>query len=96
MIRSALGVFAAEPGVPGELICKEAFPIQPLGFWPLPGYGFGQEDVQKAQERFGESYFKDDQGMWCELTILFISHADASGKITETSENDLTFPPVSA
>ena len=43
----------------GELICHAAFPIEPLGFWPLPGYGF--KDEGSAQEKFRESYFKDNK-----------------------------------
>lgn len=50
--------------MPGELICEKAFPIEPLGFWPLPGHGFPESEVKKAQERFAESYFKDDAGLW--------------------------------
>lgn len=54
------------PNEAGELICRQAFPIQPLGFWPLTTQGgkFGEDEVRKAQERFQESYFKDDQGLW--------------------------------
>nr|XP_031860111.1 acetoacetate-CoA ligase [Kwoniella shandongensis]KAA5527183.1 acetoacetate-CoA ligase [Kwoniella shandongensis] len=52
------------PGHPGELICTEAFPIEPLGFWPLPGHGFPDGEVEVAQKRFKESYFKDDKGTW--------------------------------
>lgn len=55
---------AAEPGLPGELVCRQAFPIEPLGFWPLDGHGFPQLDVDAAKERFQESYFKDDEGNW--------------------------------
>lgn len=53
---------------PGELICREAFPIQPIGFWPLPlpGSSFDEGEVSSAQERFKHSYFKDSQGQWCE------------------------------
>ncbi|WVQ99868.1 acetoacetate-CoA ligase [Kwoniella sp. CBS 9459] len=49
---------------PGELICHQAFPIEPLGFWPLEGHGFPQQDVEDAKKRFRESYFKDDKGTW--------------------------------
>ncbi|WVQ82047.1 acetoacetate-CoA ligase [Cryptococcus sp. DSM 104549] len=49
---------------PGELICRQAFPIEPLGFWPLPGHGFAESEVAAAQSRFKESYFKDDKGTW--------------------------------
>jgi len=61
---SALDVESAEPGLPGELICHSAFPIEPLGFWPLPGYGFDEGEVQAAQGRFLDSYFKDEKGTW--------------------------------
>lgn len=63
---SALDVEGGGSGLPGELVCRQAFPIQPVGFWPLPGYGFPEEDVQNAQERFLDSYFKDEHGNWCE------------------------------
>jgi hypothetical protein len=61
---SALDVSSEEPGLPGELICRQAFPIIPLGFWPLPGYGFSEVEVTAAQARFQESYFKDEEGDW--------------------------------
>lgn len=63
--RSALSASSAEPGLPGELICEKAFPIEPLGFWPLEGYGFPGDEVESARQRFQESYFKDDSGIWC-------------------------------
>jgi len=46
------------------LICRQAFPIEPLGFWPLAGYGFPDSEVEAAQARFLDSYFKDDEGNW--------------------------------
>ena len=48
----------------GELICHKAFPIEPLGFWPLPGYGFDEAQVVEAKKRFKDSYFKGDKGIW--------------------------------
>ncbi|OWZ54126.1 acetoacetate-CoA ligase [Cryptococcus neoformans 125.91] len=48
----------------GELICHKAFPIEPLGFWPLPGYGFEEAQVEEAKRRFKDSYFKGDKGIW--------------------------------
>lgn len=45
-------------------MCRQAFPIEPLGFWPLDGYGFPPADVEAAKARFQESYFKDDEGNW--------------------------------
>ncbi|WVQ74813.1 acetoacetate-CoA ligase [Cryptococcus sp. DSM 104548] len=53
-----------EPNQPGELICTQAFPIEPLGFWPLPGSGFPEEEIEAAKQRFRESYFKGDGGVW--------------------------------
>ncbi|OCF38693.1 acetoacetate-CoA ligase [Kwoniella heveanensis CBS 569] len=52
------------PNTPGELICHQAFPIEPLGFWPLEGYGFPEQDVEDAKKRYKESYFKDEKGTW--------------------------------
>lgn len=50
----------------GELVCTMPFPCEPLGFWPLPG--FGPEGVVKAaQARFQDAYFRPDvPGVWCE------------------------------
>lgn len=53
------------PGVPGELVCLKPFPCQPVGFWPLPGYG-SEADVQAAQERYKQAYFSEFEGVWCE------------------------------
>ncbi|BEI82107.1 hypothetical protein CcaverHIS002_0212670 [Cutaneotrichosporon cavernicola] len=56
--------------IPGELIVREAFPIEPVGFWPLPkeylpdGKNIAQADIDAAQQRFLDSYFKDDEGNW--------------------------------
>lgn len=56
--------------IPGELIVRQAFPIEPVGFWPLPkeylpdGQNIAQADIDAAQARFLESYFKDDEGNW--------------------------------
>ena len=69
MFDSALDVEASEFGLPGELICRQAFPIEPLGFWPLAGYGFPKKDEEYAQERFLDSYFKDEKGTWCESSL---------------------------
>lgn len=70
MLGFALDTHGGGPSEPGELVCREAFPIQPLGFWPLPGYGHDEPQVAKAQERFQESYFKDNEGTWCESALL--------------------------
>ncbi|KAG9017281.1 hypothetical protein FRB93_007394 [Tulasnella sp. JGI-2019a] len=56
----------ANPGESGELVCTKPFPCQPLGFWPLPGFGAVQEDVDVAQVRFMQSYFGEfkEAGVW--------------------------------
>jgi acetoacetyl-CoA synthetase len=59
-----LSTTSPDPALPGELICTAAFPIEPLGFWPLPGYGHSPSAVSTAQHRFKEAYFKDEQGRW--------------------------------
>ena len=53
------------PGQAGELVCRRPFPCQPVGFWPLPGYG-SEEDVAAAQRRYQEAYFSEFEGVWCE------------------------------
>ncbi|KDQ16356.1 hypothetical protein BOTBODRAFT_31043 [Botryobasidium botryosum FD-172 SS1] len=52
------------PGVTGELVCVKPFPVQPLGFWPLAGYGAPEEDVRRARERYRESYYVQFEGVW--------------------------------
>ncbi|KAG8747543.1 hypothetical protein FRC10_000679 [Ceratobasidium sp. 414] len=51
------------PGETGELVCTRPFPCQPVGFWPLPGYGTKEEEV-KAQMRYEEAYFNVFKGIW--------------------------------
>ncbi|KAF8329778.1 uncharacterized protein EI90DRAFT_3061952 [Cantharellus anzutake] len=50
-------------GTPGDLICDKHFPCQPLGFWPLPGYG-ADADTKKAQDRYMEAYYEKFKGVW--------------------------------
>jgi len=51
-------------------MCSVAFPIEPIGFWPLPkeflpdGVNISDKDIEAAQSRFLESYFKDAEGNW--------------------------------
>ena len=40
-------------GVPGELVCKSAFPLMPIGFWKDPG------DL-----RYKATYFEKFPGFW--------------------------------
>jgi acetoacetyl-CoA synthetase len=53
------------PGLPGDLVCDQHFPCQPLGFWPLPGYGESADAVAKARERYLDSYYRKVKGVWC-------------------------------
>lgn len=53
------------PGVPGELVCLKPTPCQPVGFWPLTGYG-SDDDVNVAQQRYKQAYFSEFEGVWCE------------------------------
>ncbi|EKM59066.1 uncharacterized protein PHACADRAFT_113281 [Phanerochaete carnosa HHB-10118-sp] len=48
---------------PGELVCVRPFPCQPVGFWPLPGYG-SEKDVQAAKVRYQQAYFTEFAGVW--------------------------------
>ena len=54
-----------EPGTQGELVCTRAFPCQPVGFWPLEGFG-SEEMVSAAKERYKTAYFSGKSGVWCE------------------------------
>lgn len=60
-------------------MCSVAFPIEPIGFWPLPketlpdGANISDADVAKAKERFLESYFKDAEGNWC-TSLIYACH----------------------
>ena len=51
-------------GEPGELVCTKPFPCQPVGFWPLPGYG-SDDEVQAAKDRYRQAYFAEFEGVWC-------------------------------
>lgn len=55
-------------GTPGDLVCNQHFPCQPLGFWPLKGFGQDDED-EKAQTRYLSSYYQTIPGVWCEFLI---------------------------
>lgn len=62
------------PGEAGELVCTRPFPCQPVGFWPLPGFG---EDVavEKSRKRYKQSYFETFKDVWCELWLSAASRA---------------------
>ncbi|KAG8794934.1 hypothetical protein FRC16_010288 [Serendipita sp. 398] len=50
-------------GVQGELVCTKPFPCQPVGFWPLEGFG-PREEVDHAQKRYKAAYFEGFEGVW--------------------------------
>jgi len=52
------------PGEPGELVCLQPFPCQPVGFWPLPGFGT-VEVVEAAAARYQQAYFSEYSEVWC-------------------------------
>ncbi|WWC93632.1 acetoacetate-CoA ligase [Kwoniella sp. B9012] len=83
------------PNQPGELICKQAFPIEPLGFWPLDGYGFPEEEVELAKRRFRESYFKGEKGIWYHGDYVRItpSRSSNSGGILMLGRSDGVLNP---
>ncbi|WVR07394.1 acetoacetate-CoA ligase [Kwoniella sp. DSM 27419] len=81
--------------LPGELICRQAFPIIPLGFWPLDHHGFSADEVTLAQSRFKESYFKDDAGTWYHGDYVQItpSRSGNSGGILMLGRSDGVLNP---
>jgi len=53
----------SEPGKAGELVCLQPFPCQPIGFWPLSGYGTA-EAVEAAAVRYQQVYFSHYPDVW--------------------------------
>jgi acetoacetyl-CoA synthetase len=53
------------PDEAGELVCLKPFPCQPVGFWPLPGFGT-DEAVKAAEARYQKAYFEEFDGVWRE------------------------------
>jgi acetoacetyl-CoA synthetase len=56
-------------GTQGELVCIRPFPCQPVGFWPLEGYGKTKELVEEAKERYKKAYFEGFGGVWCKSRL---------------------------
>jgi hypothetical protein len=50
-------------------VCTRAFPCQPVGFWPLPGYG-NEEEASKAQKKYQEAYFGVFKGIWRTFALI--------------------------
>jgi acetoacetyl-CoA synthetase len=68
-------------GEAGELVCERPFPCQPLGFWPLEGFG-NEEEVKKAEKRYQEAYFSQFKGVWCEFFLWRYSFICLTGYFT--------------
>lgn len=60
----ALDTTSTDADEPGELIVRKAFPLEPVGFWPLEGFGFPAAEVEDAKARFQDSYFRGSEGYW--------------------------------
>lgn len=93
MLGMAVDVFSSDgepckPGQSGELVCTQAFPCQPVGFWPLTGFGADEKDVQEAKERYQKSYFSEFKGIWCKLIFIFMESCEMD---LHTSVNEACF-----
>ncbi|KAK7695797.1 hypothetical protein QCA50_000435 [Cerrena zonata] len=66
----------AGPNQPGELVCLKPFPCQPVGFWPLDGYG-SQEAVEAAKVRYQQAYFSEFKGVWFHGDHVMITESRA-------------------
>ncbi|KII95198.1 hypothetical protein PLICRDRAFT_34037 [Plicaturopsis crispa FD-325 SS-3] len=64
------------PDKGGELVCLRPFPCQPVGFWPLPGYGT-PEAVDAAKTRYKEAYFSEYPGIWFHGDHVMITRSRA-------------------
>ncbi|KIO29526.1 hypothetical protein M407DRAFT_70382, partial [Tulasnella calospora MUT 4182] len=82
------------PGQSGDLVCTKPFPCQPLGFWPLPGYG-EDEDVKEAQERYRQSYFDEFPDVWYhgDHVLITESREGNGGGVTMLGRSDGVLNP---
>ncbi|KAI0347561.1 acetoacetate-CoA ligase [Trametopsis cervina] len=82
------------PGVPGELVCLRPFPCQPVGFWPLEGYG-APEDVSAAKERYRQAYFSEFENVWYhgDHVLLTPSRAGNGGGLVMLGRSDGVLNP---
>jgi acetoacetyl-CoA synthetase len=76
MLGMAIEAFSQEgkpvpPGEAGELVCLQPFPCQPIGFWPLPGFG-SDAAVGEARKRYRQSYLEAFENVWCKLYISLV------------------------
>lgn len=84
----------AERGEAGELVCLKPFPCQPVGFWPLPGYG-NDEDVKVAQSRYQQAYFSEFEGVWFhgDHVVITRSRSGNSGGMVMLGRSDGVLNP---
>jgi len=52
-----------KPGEAGELVCLQPFPCQPVGFWPLPGFGTA-DAVEGAAAKYRQAYYSEYPDVW--------------------------------
>uniref|UniRef100_D8PNZ0 AMP-dependent synthetase/ligase domain-containing protein n=1 Tax=Schizophyllum commune (strain H4-8 / FGSC 9210) TaxID=578458 RepID=D8PNZ0_SCHCM len=82
------------PDEPGELVCLKPFPCQPVGFWPLEGFG-SAEAVEKAKARYQQSYFSEFPGVWYhgDHIIVTCSRAENGGGVIMLGRSDGVLNP---
>jgi len=56
-------------GEAGDLVCTRPFPCQPIGFWPLQGFG-DDAAATKALQRYKQSYFGTFDKIWCMCSFI--------------------------
>jgi acetoacetyl-CoA synthetase len=61
----------SRPGDAGELVCLQPFPCQPVGFWPIQGFGTA-EAVEAAMMRYQQAYFSTYPEVWCTLACFLV------------------------
>lgn len=104
MLGMAIEVFtpsgtpcAPGAGQSGELVCTRAFPCQPLGFWPLPGFpDIDAGAVETAQKRHQASYFSEFKDVWCKFLSFFLGYNHSIvAVISEDGRDMIFFSPIS-
>ncbi|KAH8830910.1 acetoacetyl-CoA synthetase [Flagelloscypha sp. PMI_526] len=88
------GGTAQAKGADGELVCLRPFPCEPLGFWPLEGYG-SEDEVLVAQKRFHNAYFAEYPGVWYHGDHISIapSKSDNAGGVVMLGRSDGVLNP---
>ncbi|TRM67569.1 hypothetical protein BD626DRAFT_479170 [Schizophyllum amplum] len=99
MLGMAIEAFAPDGTVspadePGELVCLKPFPCQPVGFWPLEGFG-APDAVENAKARYQQSYFSEFPGVWYhgDHIIVTRSRAENGGGVVMLGRSDGVLNP---